>query len=409
MPDRVNVASFADDRTSPQPSLVERAKELAAPLSDEAALSEAEGRLTARSIEALRQAGMFGTYVPQCFGGSEAWPVEALQVFEAISYADGSAGWVLMATQVCMGTAAAYLTPSAAKTVFEERTSLIAGQGAPVARADVVDGGYRLNGVYSYGSGTLQANWLHSGGLVHENGLPRRHAGTNSPDARIFITPASDAEMMGNWDVLGLRATGSVDYAIRDLFVPEEFTHRQSANRPHQGGDLYRLGISGLSTSGHTGFALGVARRALDEIAALAVASRRPSPLAELGGGETFHQEYGRAEAQLRAARAFVFDAWDGAQTTLKRGEDLSVRETTLLRLALNHVTRVAAEITEFAHIFGGGHAARSGPLQRCFKDMHMGTQHVTVSSLILREGAKELLGLSKGKIWGSRAMIAPE
>ena len=94
-----------------------------------------------------------------------------------------------------------------------------------------------------------------------------------------------------------------------------------------------------------------------------------------------------------------MFEAWNEAQTSIQRGNDLSVREMTLLRLALNHVTTVAAEATEFAYRFGGGVAARRGPLQRMFKDMSVATQHMTVSPTILRESAKELLGLLKGKI----------
>jgi alkylation response protein AidB-like acyl-CoA dehydrogenase len=396
-------------RAALQPSLLERTKALHPLLNEQAPLAEAQGRLTDATVRALDEAGLFGFYMPRCFGGSEIWPMEALEVIEALSYGDASTAWVAMALQVAGGTAAAYLVPSAAKEIFGERIPLIAGQGAPFGRADIVPGGYRLSGHYGYGSGALHSSWLHTGGLVYESGRARTVPNMRNPDARIFITRTTDAELKENWDVLGLIATGSVDYVIKDLFVPEEFTHRQNAKRPHQGGDLYRLGISGLSTSGHTGFALGVARRALDEIAALAVAPKRPSPLAEFGGENSFHEQYGRAEAQLRAARALVFEVWNEAQTSIQRGNDLSVREMTLLRLALNHVTTVAADVTEFAYRFGGGVAARSGPLQRMFKDMHTATQHMTVSPTILRESAKELLGLLKGKVWGSRIMIDPE
>jgi indole-3-acetate monooxygenase len=392
-----------------EPSMLERTKALYPILNEQAPLAEVQGRLTDTTIQALDQAGLFGFYMPRCFGGAELWPMEALEVIEALSYGDASTAWVAMALQVAGGTAAAYLMPSAAKEIFGEKIPLIAGQGAPFGRADIAPGGYRLNGQYGYGSGALHSSWLHTGGLVYENGHPRTVPKGRNPDARIFITRTTDAELKENWDVFGLIATGSVDYVIKDLFVPEEFTHRQNTKRPHQGGDLYRLGISGLSTSGHTGFALGVARRALDEIAALAVAPKRPSPLAEFGGENSFHEQYGHAEAQLRAARAFVFEIWNEAQNTIQRGNDLSVREMTLLRLALNHVTTVAADATQFAYRFGGGVAARSGPLQRMFKDMHVATQHMTVSPTILRESAKELLGLLKGKVWGSRIMVEPE
>ena len=89
---------------------------------------------------------------------------------------------------------------------------------------------------------------------MHENGAPRMLPGTNAPDVRIFIVPVKNAQLLGNWDVIGLRATGSVDYALTDVFVPEPFTHKQSANEARQGGSFYRLGISGIGAICHTGF-----------------------------------------------------------------------------------------------------------------------------------------------------------
>jgi indole-3-acetate monooxygenase len=346
--------------------------------------------------------------MPRCFGGAEVWPLEAIEIVEALSYADPSTGWVAMAWQVSMATAAAYLPEGAARTVFGPGLTIVAGQGAPFGRAELAEGGFRLSGHWGYGSGIHHAGWTHTGAMVHENSRPRSYPGSATPDARIFIVPIQEARLFDNWDVLGLKATGSIDYAMTDAFVPEDFTHRQNANRPHQGGDLYRLGISGLSTSGHTGFALGVARRALDEIAALAVAPKRTSLLPEHGGGTAFHEHYALAEAELRAARAFAFEAWTSVQESLQRGNNMDVRQTTLIRLALNHATTVATRAVDTAFKFAGGSAARSGAIQRCFRDMHTGAQHITSAPMILHECGKELLGLNAGKIWGSRLMVPP-
>jgi alkylation response protein AidB-like acyl-CoA dehydrogenase len=391
-------------------SLLEKSRALTAFLSEESPKSESVGRLTERTMKALLDAGLFHLYVPRCVGGAELWPVEALEIIESLSYGDGSAGWVVMATQVSMGTAAAFLQPSVVQEIFGNGIPLIAGQGAPIGRAEPKNGGYQLSGNWSYGSGLLHSTWIHTGALVYEGAAPRKYPGAKSVDARIFILPVKNAELKNNWDVLGLRATGSIDYDVKDVFVAEEFTHRISANRPLQGGDLYRLGISGLAVTGHTGFALGVARRALDELKTLAMApSHRPSLLAERGGGQSFREQFGRAEAQLRAARALVYEAWNDAQSTIQKGCDLSVRQTTLTKLALTHVTAVAAETTAFAYKYGGGTAARVGPLQRCFRDMHTGLQHIVTSPLVLDECSKELLGLSKGLVWASRQMVAPD
>jgi indole-3-acetate monooxygenase len=392
-----------------QSSLLETAKALHPLLSGEAPRADARGRLTDETIAALRDNGFLGMWIPRCFGGSETGPVEFLSVIEQTSYSDGSTGWVLMAAQVAMGTAAAYLEPGAANELFAQRTPVIAGQGAPNGRAEPDGRGYRLSGKWSYGSGLLHSEYIHTGAVVHENGAPRMLPGGKFPDIRIFILPVEQAKLTGNWDVLGLRATGSVDYTIDDVYVPEEMTHLQSANVAHQGGNLYRLRIFGLSTIGHTGFALGVGRRILDELASLArQETGRPQILPQRGGGESFHEQFGLAEAKVRASRAFAYEAWRDIEATLDRGEEVGTRQITLARLALNYATSAIAEVCAFAYHYGGGVALRDGTLQRCFRDMHAGTQHATTSTGILRECARELLGVVPGKVWAPRMLIDP-
>ena len=395
---------------APDPAILPaKAWELAPLFTANAADNEARGSLNDATIAALRDGGFLGMWVPRCFGGAEAWPTQALEVIEALCYGDASAGWVLMAAQVAMGSAAAYLPPDTAKQLFGAAHPIIAGQGAPNGRADVVPGGFRLTGRWRYGSGLLHAEYIHTGGLVFENGTQRALPGTDRPDVRIFILPVREAELLGNWDVLGLRATGSVDYAITDVFVPEEYTHLQSADIARSGGDLYRLTITGIGGICHTGFALGTGRRMLDELAAVARSDEgRPSVLPQRGGGESFHDQFGAAEARLRSARAFAYEAWRDVEATLKRGKPPTTRQTTLCRLALNHATTSIAEVCNFAYSWGGGVALRYGTLQRCFRDMHSGTQHVTTSPNILRECARELLGLYQGKVWSNRGLIDP-
>jgi indole-3-acetate monooxygenase len=387
--------------------LLTRAKELSSFITEQGLAGEAQGRLTNTCVATLRDAGLFSLFVPKALGGAELWPVQGLEIIEALSRADGSTGWVVMATQVAMATCAAFLAPAAAKTVFKSRIPLLAGQGAPFGIADAEDDGYRLNGNWSYASGLLHSDWIHTGAIVHQNGAPRIDRRTQNPEGRIFIVPADKAELKNNWDVLGLRSTGSIDYSIRNLFVPEEFTHFLNANRPLTGGDLYRVGVIGFAATGHTGFALGIARRTLDEIAALATLPvGRPTPVAGPGGGESFQLQYGRAEGQLLAARAFAFDVWAQIQRTLESGNDPTVRQITLARLVFNHTNTVATAIANFAFEFGGGAALRAGNIQRCFRDQRTAAQHITGSEAILRECAKELLGLAAGKVWSLRQLI---
>ena len=163
-------------------------------------------------------------------------------MIEALSHADGSTGWVLMAAGLCIGTGAAYIARDMARELFDHRLSVVAGHGAPLGRAEVDGDGFRLSGNWSYASGVLHAQYIHTGGIVHENGAPRIDPATGEPEFRVFVVPVGDATLLENWDVLGLRATGSIDYAIDGAFVPQGYSHLQHMKTPNVGGDLYKLG-----------------------------------------------------------------------------------------------------------------------------------------------------------------------
>jgi indole-3-acetate monooxygenase len=386
----------AKDQTD---SPIDRARSVLDVITAEATRSETIGRLTDEAFTALHAAGLFGLLIPRCFGGLEAGAVEALETLEMLCAADGSTGWIVMACNVGTGTAATYLPDAGAKAVFGKHIPVIAGQGAPRGRA-VADGdGYRLSGQWSYGSGLLHAEYLHTGGMLFENGKPSR--------ALTFIVPVKQVNFLGNWDVVGLRATGSVDYALDNVYVPKDFTHSPNTLEPLRGSNVYRMGIVGLTPLGHGAFALGVARRILNELVLLAKSAEgRPTPVADGVMGEGFLEGYGIAEAKLRAGRAFLYEVYGDAEMTIRRGDPIAMRQISLMRLALNHVTTAAAEICTFAYRTGGGVALRNGILQRCFRDMMAGTQHRIVSTHMLRECSRELLGLAEGKLWTSAGLV---
>ncbi len=385
-------------------ALFEKAQSLSGLLRAESAAGDERGALTERTMTALRGGDFFTLMLPECFGGAEAGPVAALRVIEELSYADGSTGWVVMAAGLCIGTGAAFLGEAAASEIFGGGTvPIIAGHGGPNGTARVDGNGFRLSGNWRYGSGTKHADYIHSGAVVVENGAPRRGP-DGQPEVRIFVTPRRHAELAGDWDVLGLRATGSVDYSITDLFVPEEFSHPPGILQPKRGGHVYLIGLLGIAVIGHTAFALGVGRRALDEIAAF---SRGQSgPTGRLRDSDSFREQYGAAEAQFRAARALVYETWADIEASIYAGEVMSTRQITLARLSMSHITSAVADICSFAYRAGGGVALRDGPIQRCFRDIHAGTQHLHAHPLILRECGRELAGLAGGQVWSRFGLI---
>lgn len=400
-------ASAEKVNTAHSSNWVDKAREAAPALRPHAAANEAAGCLTSPTLDTLRESGFFTMLAARPFGGAEVSPVEALEVYETLCEADAAAGWVVMASNVAIGSASGYLPAEGARKVFGGGIPIIAGNGGPFGRADVDGKGFRLSGRWSYGSGVLHSQWIHSGGRVFENGKPRVNPVTGQPEVRTFIVPTEQAKMLGNWDVVGLRGTGSIDYEFNDVFVPEEFTHFPDANVAQQGGNLFRLGIVGMSPLGHTGAALGIARRALTELAALAESpDGRPSRLAVQGGDEQFQENYGLAEGQLRAARALCYEVWRDISDTLGAGNPVQTRQYTLARLALIHATNTAADVCVFAHKAAGGISIRNTALQRCFRDMFTASQHRIVSNSFAKDCAQDLLGQARDKIWAIRGLI---
>jgi alkylation response protein AidB-like acyl-CoA dehydrogenase len=212
-----------------------------------------------------------------------------------------------------------------------------------------VPGGYMIRGHWAYGSGIYHAEWIHSGCFLTDGDKPA-HNPDGTPIIVLTHHPKASIELKGNWDVLGLRATGSFDYTLKqpELFVPEQMCYPFDGATVQRGGPEYRIGLVGLTTWGHTSWALGVGRRALDELARLAL--ERGDLFGKLCDSPTFRKSFADAEAKFRAASAFVRESWAALSETIARGEDPGVQQIALIRLAMRHIHDALSEVTTFAH-----------------------------------------------------------
>ena len=368
--------------------LPERARRLAQVADQHAEYGDLHGRLAEPVVDGLHREGLLGMWVPRSLGGAELDPVSSLEVIESLAYGDASAGWVLMAAALAIGSGAAYLGDSAVATLFGgKRLPVIAGQGTRPGTAVPREGGFELSGSWSFASGIKHGTHIHTLGLVQ---------GTNEP--RIFVLPVEQATLVDNWDVMGLRGTGSIDYKIDSAFVPEAYTHFAVTETPKRGGALYTLGIIGLAGMAHSGWACGIGRRMLDELAS--VIQQRGGSAGPQGGSASFQEGFAKAEAVYRSARAFVYEVWRDVRETLERGAKLSVRQHSLIRLAMANVTWSAHDVALFVYRSGGTAALRAGTMQRLFRDMHAGIQHITSSPPVYQAVGRELAGLAAGESW---------
>ena len=367
-------------------SLLAAARELYASIDARAAKAGGDP-VPAETVEALRRAGLFGAMTPRELGGAELALVDAIDVFAEVARADGSTGWCLMAGASAVAYFGAYAGDEFATRLFANGVPLVAGQFAPNGTGIPEAGGYRLTGDYQFGSGLHYAEWVGAGFLVPPS------AGSDAPMRYLFgLVPADQVERRGNWNVLGLAATASWDYGVRGVFVPEAATFLFAAPTRRRGGPVYELGVIAQTAAGHAGFALGVTRRALDELTAIAKTKVRMGGGVFLKDDPRFLHALGTLESRFRSVQAWVREAFTRIERTVHETGRLDLRENHEVRQATVHVTQEGAEIVRQAYLLAGTTALRDGPLQRCFRDIHAGSQHFFASPASTLDYARDLL-----------------
>jgi alkylation response protein AidB-like acyl-CoA dehydrogenase len=269
------------------------------------------------------------------------------------------------------------------------------GSTTPTGKATIVDGGYQVSGRWPWGSGIHNSRWITGVAQVFDGDTPRLLG--DQPEQRLMLFEAGDVEILDTWNVSGLRGTGSHDFRVERAFVPADRSIVLGVTPPVLDGPLYRIPIITSLGFAVCGVALGIARRAIEELLLLGAhkapaGSRRP--LLEI---TTIQERIGEAESRLRSARAFLFEALDGAYSTLAAGESLTISQRCDLRVAAaNAALQSAAAVDLMYHAGGGSSIHLASPLQRCFRDVHVVTQHQRVSPFVIQQAGRIYAGLGE-------------
>jgi alkylation response protein AidB-like acyl-CoA dehydrogenase len=356
-----------------------------APLIDQI---ETECRLPQAAVDALVAAGVFKLCVPRAYGGAQAHPVTVLAVIEELAKLDGSVGWCAM-IGATSGLMSVYLDDAIAREVYSPADAITCGVFAPTGRALPGHDGFTVTGRWAFASGCQHSRWRMGGTIAGE---PPELLPSGAPDVRSVLFRADETMIHETWDTAGLRGTGSHDFSVREVTVPRERTFSLISDRPKHDG--YTLPFFGILASGVAAVGLGIARAALDTFVALAGQKKLPGGKKTLAHREIVQLEVARGEARLRAARGLLFDALGEA---IRVADDAkhSLQARARLRLAACHAASEAAAVTASAYELGGGSAVyRTSPLQRQFRDAHVVTHHLMVSSTSLTMAGRVLLGV---------------
>jgi alkylation response protein AidB-like acyl-CoA dehydrogenase len=378
-------------------SFIDAAKELAPQIRASAEEIEQSRRLPQALVEAMAHAGLFHLWIPRSLGGEETDPFTFFRVIEEISKADGAAGWCVA---LCGGNNvfAGYLPADAAREIYGDDPNVrTAGAFRPSGEATIVDGGYRVTGRWPLASGCQHSNWIVGGCRILDGDQPRL-----GPDGdaitRILFFSASECEIIDTWHSIGLRGTGSHDFAVDDVFVPA--THSLSFREPPvELGPLYALPTIALFSASLAAVPLGIAGHAIEILMALAgtkIASRSRQSIRD---DAILQANLGRAEALVRSGRAYVREALGEAWEVVKAGQTLTVAQRAALWLAGTHAANTAKEAVELMFSAGGSASPyTSCGLERCVRDIHAAAQHIILTGANYQMVGQALLGADMRK-----------
>jgi alkylation response protein AidB-like acyl-CoA dehydrogenase len=343
-------------------------------------------------VDAMREHGLFWTLVPKSLGGFEDSVLTHIEVVEEIARSHGSTGWTLMANCAATTIASHYCSDEHVARMFGgKRRPVLATTYAPNGKAVLTGNTYRGGGRYSFGSGIAHADWVSGALVVQENGAPVKDE-NGMLKVRGAYLPKESIRVLGNWNVVGLRGTGSFDYEIPEQDIPQDWTINQYWTEPQRSSVVTQLGALPTVVAGHVGVALGLARRSLEDAAKIATASRRFRAPGNIASSPVFRFEFAKHDALFRAARALAMQVWGEAEDTVKSGKPLSEEQVLQMRQAGTWIHEVAKDVVNYCYGSVSGSLRTPSVLGDCVVDIAVANQHVIVDQSTLVDAAPSLI-----------------
>ncbi|WP_061240777.1 acyl-CoA dehydrogenase family protein [Ectopseudomonas composti] len=335
-------------------------------------------------IARFKELGVYRALVPTRFGGEQRSPMEFCEMVEDVSAADGSAGWV-----ASFGMNPVYLAALPLETldkVYANGPDVVFAAGIfPPQPAETIDGGFKVSGRWKFSSGCMGAD------LIGVGISPKTGETLSLP--RLAVMPREKVGIEDTWDVVGLVGTGSHDLVLDGVEVPEEWTFVRGgpANLDEP---LFRYPSLSFATQVLSVVGLGVARAALDYLADMASGRFSVTGAPALADRPLAQMQVAKAEAELRAARAWFYDAMENAWASVLAGDVVSVEQTNLLRLSSTHAARVSAEVARTAQMLSGMTGVyRHSPLARFVNDAQVVTQHAFMGDMTYQNAGAIFFG----------------
>lgn len=361
--------------------VLERIRELTPALRERAAAAEESRRLPDESVKELKETGIVRLLQPKRFGGYEADPRLFYDSLLTVAASCGSTGWVCGVVGVHPWQIALFPDEVQHEVWDDDPDTWVSSSYMPGGRMTPTDGGYVLNGRWSFSSGCDHCQWVILGVI-----LDRGEGAT--PEMWNVLIPRSDYRIEDVWHTMGLCGTGSNDIVVEDLFVPSHRTidlvkmfSWESPGLDVNASPLYRLPFGTMFSNAITGAIIGMAEGILAEnleytkarvSKSWGKASEDPYTVAALG----------RAASEVDACRTQLLRNIGDMYEAAVKGETITVEVRSRARRdQVQGTARAIAAIDEIFDRSGAGTINLSNPIQRLWRDAHAGRHH-TVNSV---------------------------
>lgn len=377
--------------------LVQAAEELAPRLRERAQAADEAGMVPSETVKEMAEAGLFRVLQPKRWGGCELDPRVFYRVQMALAKGCMSTAWIYGVIGVHNWQLPLF-PEQAQQDVWANGNdgTLIASTYMPVGKAEKVEGGYRFSGRWGFSSGVDHCEWIFLGGLLPNKDNPDELEHTT------FLLPRSDFKVEKNWDVLGLRATGSHDIIVEDAFVPEHRTHRTNNHsdggcpgRETNPGWTYKIPFTQVFQRAVSSACLGALDGAIEEFRTRAGAhvGKHGAKTAEDPNAQLAVAEAMIAVDQLKLV---MFRNYDRIVHCAQTGDKMPVEERLMQRAQSSLVPKLCAErVSELLRACAASGLYRSNPIERVFRDIHQARGHIANNAdAYARASGAVMLGL---------------
>lgn len=391
------MTTLASDETEIRSVWLGHARAISGLIEADANAVEKETRITRAIHNAFVESGLIWLPLPPEYGGANAGIATCIEVVEEISRADGSAGWSFFVNLATFSGLFPFLGDDTLSLLYAGgRPPVMAGQLVPVGRSEKVAGGYHCSGRHNFASGSAFADWICAtqfeydgdGQILNPDGLPR---------TTIALMHRDEVEFQGNWDVMGLAGTASYDYEVRPQVVPSirviDGAILSPDAQPLRGNAMLRMGALVAAYGMHTACALGIAKRAMQEIAALTSRKTRPGYAGTIVEDPVFLNGFARMDAEYHAVRGRVLSAFQDAEMTVSAGGKLTPSDHAILRQTTTWAHEKAGEMVAFCFRWAGTTPVRNpNALGRCMRDILAANSHMLFDAKTLTDAGPILI-----------------